>query len=265
MRMRNLAAAALAVALPTVGLNACKGVSPLSFHESMEAQRTVVIRRIISCNIAISYNNALGSGVVYRKDGKLYALTAAHVVEDEPTTVAAFSVNGSAPIPFVTKTHGTKDILVFAVEENGTNVYYACKADIVLVVPEEDIAVLQLQEIPGLVENIGNSTFDFSTPTIGERVFAVGNTSFEIGTLSAGIVQHGNRKPAGSTGEQRFVQSDCAGGPGMSGGGLFLQSTGECIGIVSMKSDITGSIYAIPMSKVKTSILNSLRKDVCPD
>jgi len=265
MWMRNIAAAALIAALPTVGLNACKGVSPLSFHESMESQRTVVIRRILSCNVAVSYDGALGSGVVYRKDGKLYALTAAHVVEDTPQAIAAFAVNGSAPIPFIARTHGTKDILVFAVEEDGTKVCYACKADMILVFPEEDIAVLQLQEIPGLMESVGNSTFDFSTPTIGDRVFAVGNTSFEVGTLSAGIIQHGNRKPAGSLGEQRYVQSDCTGGPGMSGGGLFLQSTGACIGIVSMKSDITGSIYAVPMSKVKISIFNSLRKDVCPD
>lgn len=267
MGKAKLAAAALAVAFSAVGLNSCKGISPSSFHEQMEFQRRKVITQVVSCNIAISYSNALGSGVVYRRGGTLYALTAAHVVADDkqtvtitPSVVTDFSLSIESP-----QTYATKDILVFAVEENTTNVYYACKAEMVLVIPEVDVAVLKLVDLPEFMAGMGNSTFDFSIPEIGERVYAVGNSSYEVGTLSTGIVQHGNRKPVGNPGDMTYIQSDCSGGPGMSGGGLFLQSTGECIGIISMKNSSNNSLYAVPMCTIKNAILKTIHKDIAPE
>jgi S1-C subfamily serine protease len=262
----KLAAAALAVAFSAVGLNACKGVSPSSFHEQMESNRRKVITQVVSCNVAISYGDGLGSGVVYRKNGNLYALTAAHVVADEkqivtitPETDKEFSLSLEA------QTYATKDILVFAVEENTTNVCYACKAEMVLVLPDVDVAILKLVDIPEFLGSMGNSTFDFSIPDIGERVYAVGNSSYEVGTLSTGIVQHGNRKPMGKPGDMPYIQSDCSGGPGMSGGGIFLQSTGECIGIISMKNSSNNSLYAVPMCTIRDAILNSKNKELAPE
>lgn len=261
----QLAATALAVAFSAVGLNACKGVSPSSFFEQMERHRNSVIRQVLSCNVAISYDQSLGSGVMYRKDGKLYAITAAHVVADETTVLTVEGKDGIPTISINAQTHGTKDILVFAVEENTMNVCYACKGNMVLVIPEFDVAVLELQEVPEMMKMMGVAEFDFSIPNIGERVYAVGNSNFEVGTLSSGIVQHGNRRAIGSGSNRTYIQTDCSGGPGMSGGGLFLQSTGECIGIVSMKNDNNDSLYAVPMSEIKNSISKSNRKDLCPD
>ena len=51
----------------------------------------------------------------------------------------------------------------------------------------------------------------------------------------------------------------------MSGGGIFLQSTGECIGIISMKNSSNNSLYAVPMCTIRDAILNSKNKELAPE
>lgn len=265
----NLAATVLAVAFSVVGLNACKGISPSSFYEQLESRRRETIQQVVSCNVAISYNEGLGSGVVYRKNGELYAMTASHVIADEKQSINIMTADVAGPcIVIDSQTYGTKEILVFAVIENTTKVCYACKAEMMIVIPEVDVAILKLKDVPEYTDKMGNSTFDFSIPSIGERVYAVGNSCYEVGTLSTGIVQHGNRKTINKSNnneEMTFIQSDCSGGPGLSGGGLFLQNTGSCIGIISMKNGLNNSIYAVPMHSIRDAILKSAKKELCPD
>jgi S1-C subfamily serine protease len=43
-----------------------------------------VVEKVVGSNAVVHYDGKpLGSGIAYRKNGKLYVLSAAHVIEDE--------------------------------------------------------------------------------------------------------------------------------------------------------------------------------------
>ncbi|WP_253907642.1 S1C family serine protease [Bacillus sp. WMMC1349] len=168
-----------------------------------------------------------GSGVIYKKtDGKAYIITNNHVVEGANKLTVSLA-NGK-------ETDG---------KLMGSD-------------PLTDLAIV---EIPAkYVDKV--ATFGDSTKLrAGEPVIAIGNPlGNELSrTVTQGIISGVDRTvpvdtSAGKT-EMHVIQTDAAINPGNSGGAL-LNSTGEVIGINSMKisqNGVEGIGFAIPSHDVK--------------
>jgi S1-C subfamily serine protease len=122
--------------------------------------------------------------------------TAAHVVDREGQEVLAETVNGCAFKATVLKCDRAADLAI-------------------LTLP----AGMSLQG-PAWCERL---------PEIGERLFVVGSPSGDQGTVSAGIVSAHHR----SLDPWKVLdQTDAAVDHGSSGGGVYLQASGELVGLL---------------------------------
>ncbi|MBL8305523.1 MAG: trypsin-like peptidase domain-containing protein [Rubrivivax sp.] len=160
----------------------------------------------------------LGSGVIVAPEG--YLLTNHHVVED------ATEIEVQLP--------------------DGRNT----RARVVGSDAETDIAVLKI-ELAGLpVIAFG----DVRALQVGDAVLAIGNP-FNVGqTVTAGIVSALDRKQAGSSPFQNFIQTDAAINPGNSGGAL-VDERGALVGIntaiFSRSGGSMGIGFAVPVDTAR--------------
>ncbi|MBN1453668.1 MAG: trypsin-like peptidase domain-containing protein [Anaerolineales bacterium] len=167
-------------------------------------------------------HGGLGSGVIITTNGEI--LTSLHVVAGADEILVTFA-------------DGTKS-----------------EAEVVLEQPENDIAVLQAYQLPGILipAILGNP----GSMRVGDEAFAVGNPFGLYGSMSAGVISGFNRtfQPSGS--EQRLeglIQVDAAVNPGNSGGPL-LNRSGQVIGIVtgivnpSEQNFFVGIGFAVPIN-----------------
>ena len=230
--------AAFAVSLASLGLVSCMGISPSAFYEQQEVQRYQVIDHALQANVMIFY-------------GKQYVLTAAHNLLD-PVDEECLIANSI--------THGTQKAIVIGVNQVN-NIEFSASGKCVFIDTMVDFAILELE---GTNHEIKKSEFHYGDTRIGDRVFTVGNSALDINTVATGIVQHGKRISMHGDGQVEYIQTDCAGGVGLSGGGLYREIDGKCIGIVVMKNERSQSLYAVPIKKIREVIGNSERKDVCP-
>lgn len=181
----------------------------------------------------------IGSGFIYKKEnGYYYALTNNHVIAD------------SENIRILTHGQSIDDDLAEAEVVGSDEVY--------------DVAVIRFKSNEDLtVLDMGNS----DTVKTGENVYAIGSpygTDF-AGSISSGILSAPVRKFEQYSHSYEYLQTDTAINPGNSGGPL-LNSSGEVIGINSMKiadteSDNMG--FAIPIN-MALDIADSLEKGEIP-
>lgn len=181
----------------------------------------------------------IGSGFIYKKEsGYYYALTNNHVIAN------------SENIKILTSNQSVDDDLADA-EVVGTDDVY-------------DVAVIRFKSDQDLtVLNMGDS----DKVQTGEDVYAIGSpygTDF-AGSISSGILSAPVRKFEQYSHSYEYLQTDTAINPGNSGGPL-LNSSGEVIGINSMKiadteSDNMG--FAIPIN-MALDIAESLENGEVP-
>ena len=176
-----------------------------------EAVSAAVSNAVVSIAIATERGTALGSGVIYDKDGHI--ITNNHVVA------------GAAKIQ-VTLADGR----VYDADTTGTD-------------PATDLAVIQLKDAPDnlTVAQLGDS----DKLTTGQDVMAIGNPLGLSSTVTTGIISALDRPVVNSQGEDgsggrssssavytNAIQIDAAINPGNSGGPLFDEK-GRVIGITS--------------------------------
>lgn len=172
-------------------------------------------------------DGGLGSGVIINDVGLI--MTALHVV------------NGASEIK-----------VIFA---DGTE----SGADIVIAQPENDIAVLQPRQLPGVLVPaiLGNP----NNMRVGDEVYAVGNPFGLYGSISAGVISsfHRNFHPKGSAQQLNdLIQIDTAVNPGNSGGPL-VNRDGQVIAIVigltnpTEDSFFVGIGFAMPITAAMTA------------
>lgn len=181
----------------------------------------------------------IGSGFIYKKEnGYYYALTNNHVIA------------GSENIKILTNGQDVNDKLSDAEVVGHDDVY--------------DVAVIRFKSDQDLtIEKMGDS----DKLKTGEDVYAIGSpygTDF-AGSISAGILSAPVRKFEQYSHTYQYLQTDTAINPGNSGGPL-LNSSGEVIGINSMKiadneSDNMG--FAIPIN-MALDIADSLEHGEVP-
>ncbi|MDX1416853.1 MAG: trypsin-like peptidase domain-containing protein [Candidatus Promineifilaceae bacterium] len=165
-------------------------------------------------------DQGLGSGTVINENGDI--LTALHVVA------------------------GAQEIVV--VYADGTE----AAAEIGGAEPENDIAVLQPTQPPGLIVPavLGNPY----AMAVGDEAFAVGNPMGLTASMSAGVISGFNRSIPVGEGQrlERLIQFDTAVNPGNSGGPL-LNREGQVVGIVtalanpSEQNFFVGIGFAVPI------------------
>jgi serine protease Do/serine protease DegQ len=118
--------------------------------------------------------------------------------------------------------------------------------------PGTDIAVLQVEDVQGLVQMpLGNS----NEIEVGDFVVAIGNPFGLQHTVTSGIVSALGRTGISRDGYEDFIQTDASINPGNSGGAL-IDLEGRLIGINSaIFSSSGGNIgigFAIPVNIAKT-------------
>ncbi|HEY0813232.1 MAG TPA: trypsin-like peptidase domain-containing protein [Pseudonocardia sp.] len=180
---------------------------------------TVTAERTDPAAAAGSLDTRLGSGVIIDAGGAV--LTALHVVDGASQIQAAFA-------------DGTKTT-----------------AHITAAKPENDIAVLAVDQLPDVVVPAVMA----GPPPVGDAVYAVGNPLGLQHSLSAGVVSATDRsiETANGTTLSGLIQFDAAVNPGNSGGPL-LNRAGQVVGIVTglanpAKQDFfVGIGFAVPIA-----------------
>ncbi|GCB50072.1 trypsin-like peptidase domain-containing protein [Streptomyces sp. NL15-2K] len=240
--LRLVAVLACSVAL----LSGCTGSDSSGERENPTTQAAVpavdsdlqsdyqkVIRDVLPSVVQIQARSDLGSGVVY--DGRGHIVTNAHVVGDEKT--------------FQVTTANSEDAL---------------DATLVYSYPEQDLAVIKLDRVPGGLR--AASFGDSSKVEVGQIVLAMGSPLGLSSSVTQGIVSATGRtvtetQADGGTGATiaDMVQTSAAINPGNSGGAL-VNLDGQVIGIPTLAatdpglgdSAAPGIGFAIPASTVRT-------------
>lgn len=244
--LRPLSAGACAIAL-TAG---CSGAAPAApapegspsgtaqgsatrATSDLESAYQAVISDVLPSVVQIDASDSLGSGVVY--DDRGHIVTNAHVIGDE----TAFKVS-------------------VATGETVLN------ASLVSSYPEQDLAVIKLDEVPGALKpaKFGNA----EEVEVGQIVMAMGSPLGLSSSVTQGIVSALGRtvsesRSGGGTGATiaNMVQTSAAINPGNSGGALVSLDS-RVIGIPTLAatdprmgdSAAPGIGFAIPVSMVKT-------------
>ena len=176
-----------------------------------EAVSAAVSNAVVSIAIATNNGNALGSGVIFDKEG--------HIITNNHVVAGASKIQ-------VTLADGR----VYDAEATGTD-------------PATDLAVIQLKDAPDnlTVAQLGDS----DKLTTGQDVMAIGNPLGLSSTVPTGIISALDRPVVNSQGEDgsggrssssavytNAIQIDAAINPGNSGGPLFDEK-GRVIGITS--------------------------------
>lgn len=160
-----------------------------------------------------------GSGFVYDDQGHI--VTNYHVIEGAETIEVKFSDDFEIP------------------------------ARVVGIDPQNDLAVLALETIPG---NLTPVTLGSSADVhVGQRAIAIGNPFGLDRTLTTGVISALGRPLRTEDGNLIFdvIQTDAAINPGNSGGPL-LNSRGQVIGInTAIRQDAEGIGFAVPVDTVK--------------
>ena len=174
---------------------------PYSQRVYQVIQPSLVLIQAIGPDEGSEDNISLGSGVII--DDNADILTSLHVVA-EATEIQVFFADGTQSGAWVVSSQ-----------------------------PDIDIAVLQADELPGLIVPavMGNP----NALRVGDEAFAVGNPFGLYSSMSAGVISGFDRslQPVDSDVElQGLIQFDAAVNPGNSGGPL-LNRDGQVVGIVT--------------------------------
>ncbi|MEU6126723.1 trypsin-like peptidase domain-containing protein [Streptomyces sp. NPDC047123] len=199
----------------------------------LQADYQKVIKDVLPSVVQIDASEGLGSGVVY--DDKGHIVTNAHVVGD-----------------------GKRFKVTTATGEQ------ALTADLVAAYPEQDLAVIKLNDVPN---GLKAASFGDSTKAeVGQIVLAMGSPLGLSSSVTQGIVSAVGRtvsegRSGGGTGATiaNMVQTSAAINPGNSGGAL-VDLDGQVIGIPTLAATdpqmgdgaAPGIGFAIPSSMVKT-------------
>ena len=211
---------------------------------------SAIFQQLLDASVYIENpeESVAGSGVVIDAERRL-VLTNYHVV-GEASRVAVFfaAFDGEGQLVTDTQTY----------IENFTNLRenkIACIGEVIGTWEERDLALIELESIPGDVTAVPLAA---TSPSPGEAVHSVGNPAAS-GALW--VYSHGNvrqvynrvlRYENGQTVDARMLEVTSPINSGDSGGGM-VNAAGELIGIVNASRD-QGTLmsYAIDVNEVKT-------------
>lgn len=239
-----------------------------------------VVEKVVGANAVVHYDGSpLGSGVAYRKNGKLYVLTASHVIEDETETKTRWifcpknfvEISDDAivcppeePKP-AEKTWGTKEIKVTLFNGRLESPITTENCKLVFNDPEYDLAILEVGNEKPLTPLVTGCVFDYTTARLGVPVYIMGNPSMDYMTITQGIIGNNHRgRESLSKHVPYYYQTDADAAPGSSGGGLYRSDTGACIGVVVMLNCRNYQVYSVPVEFLKETLLRHNQLELLP-
>ena len=188
-----------------------------------------VLRSTVEVNAVIDGSLAVGSGVLYEKDGQVFVLTAAHVIGD-----------------------GKGVYMISQADPNNESMREVWMADVVAHETQSDWAILRPVGDTRCIR--GGTTFVPLPPRVGNGVYAAGSPLGEDNTITDGIIA--NNKRAVDWNSDHHLVVTCNGGSGSSGGGVYDIRTGKCIGIIVRLNRMANLLYVVPIQ----TILNDLKE-----
>jgi S1-C subfamily serine protease len=239
-----------------------------------------VVEDVVGANAVVHYDGLpLGSGIAYRKNGKLYVLTASHVIEDEeeiksrtwcfPSNFVELDVIPSFEIcpeePSQGKTWGTKEIKVTLFNGRLESPISSEKCKMIFNDPEYDLCILEVEEKSPVTPLVKGCLFDYKTPRMGVPVYIVGNPQGDYMTITRGIIGNNHRsRESLSEHVPFFYQTDADAAPGSSGGGLYRADTGACVGVVVMLNCRNMQVYSVPTKFLMETLMRHNQLDLLP-
>ena len=239
-----------------------------NYRQSLVAtDNTSIEDSILSNTGLIVYNGReMGSGVAYRKDGKLYVITAAHVVDDEVMTLAKLLGKEEESKEPHTWGKGSVSVVFFNPDTSERKVQSG--GTVIFVDEVSDFAIIEVGSsndyINSCLDTIKGCNFTYTVPHVGSKVFASGFPAGDEFTLTAGIVSHSKRVLEGLVPGAEYIATDTPITHGSSGGGLYLQKSGSCIGIVVMGNIRNLQGYCVPMWVIKKSLEEKCLLELIP-
>lgn len=223
-----------------------------------EEKRLDRIEQMVDCGVKVLYSNGHGSGVLFVRGEEVYVLTAAHVVRDRGGPNQPFKWLPQQLNP-TKRTYGTGSIWIHRhrqSEEVYTTHVYA--AEVIAVDGTTDAAILRIKNVtpanfPGLD---GGADFDLRNNKSlrkGMKTIHVGNFNDSREAVTDGVIsnpqqslQHG----IGPLPPFRVIQTSNMCAPGSSGGAVYLESNGKCIGILVRTTWMPGDALVIPVYQI---------------
>lgn len=214
------------------GRGTTQAVAPATGHD-LQDDYLKVIKNVLPSVVQIRASDEQGSGVVYDNSGHI--VTNAHVVGNDKT--------------FQVTTANSEDVLT---------------ARLVYSYPEQDLAVIKLDKVPGGLK--AATLGDSAKVEVGHIVLAMGSPLGLSSSVTQGIVSATGRtvsedRTGDGTGATiaNMVQTSAAINPGNSGGAL-VNLDGQVIGIPTLAATdpelgggtAPGIGFAIPASMVRT-------------
>lgn len=204
-----------------------------------------------------------GSGTVFKKNGRTYVLTAAHVVEQAKETIEDIDDEGKS-----IKRIKYRDVwVVIERVKNGRKtgeVRLLAKVRFATKTEEEggnDVAVLEVYE--------GDLLPFSAVPLADESALWVGQTVWHVGSLQGEFVNsltRGNIAAIGRLYEDKvFHQITAPGQPGSSGGGVFVETENGVYYFGMLTRGLYGSDtvnFVVPISRIKEALASASDEDV---
>jgi S1-C subfamily serine protease len=200
-----------------------------------------IVENIMDCGVTINgveeESITIGSGVLYRANGELYVLTAAHVLGSKPT-----------------------GLLITQKSIDDDSVCLIWSGEVVAKDDESDWAIVR--PVGEAKSILGGTTFMLSSPRVGHGVYTLGNPLGEDNTLSEGIVANHNRAVEWNT--DKHIVITCSGAPGSSGGGVYDIHTGKCFGIVVRRNSAAQLMYVVSIETIRKDLEQMGKSELLP-
>jgi S1-C subfamily serine protease len=227
----------------------------LSLVAGSPAFATDIVDKLQAISVTIKSGGSSGSGVLFtREDGeecRTYVWTAAHVcdnlrdtreviIKGDKKMVVEF---GDAAIVSEFHQDGRRigemkldaRVVRYSDSENG-----------------EDLCLLEVRKRNFVPLETSVEFYDGELPKIGTKLLHVGSLLGQTGanSLTSGLVsQNGRVLDLGANGKV-FTQSTCTAFPGSSGGGVFLEADGRCVGLLVRGSGESFNFY-VPHTRIR--------------
>jgi len=244
------------------------GVSTASVYnyrhsESITQNISTIEETILNSTGLINYNGReLGSGVAYRKGGKLYVMSAAHVVDDKIPTIG--QILGTEPPSDAPQTWGKGVASVVFFDSSTSERRVEAKGTIVAVDELVDYCIIEITDTDAKVleslKQVVGVSLNYDIPDVGTKVYASGYPAGDEFTLTAGIISHKKRM----LDSKQYIATDANITHGSSGGGLYLQKDASCVGIIVMGNMRNRQGYSVPMWVIKKSLEEKCLLELIP-
>lgn len=227
--------------------------------KSTEEKRLDRIDQMVDSGCKVLYRGGHGSGVLFVRGDDIYVLTAAHVIADRNPN-QPFGGFPQQLVPNSPKiTYGKSSIFIHRHRQSeevfATDVF---AAELIAVDGPTDAAILRIKDVtienfPDLDEGATFDLRDNKSLRRGEKTIHVGNFNDSRDAVTEGVIANPQQPLAYGQPPLpsfRLIQTTNLCAPGSSGGAVYLEENGKCIGILVRTTWMPGDALVIPVYEI---------------